>query len=92
MQSLLVELADVTVIDDPLERAVAADKLLWAASRRCYRQARELRRLALVQAVQGGRTRQEIATRLRVRESDLERLTAAESDAAEISGALPAST
>ena len=63
-------------IADPLDRAHAADRLMWDDPR-SYTDAREARRQAVLAAVEVGRSPDEIATRLRVRADDLDLLTRA---------------
>ena len=69
-----MDLATVTVIPDPLDRAAAADALMWAEPSR-FTDAREVRRQAVLQAVRVGRSREEVAARLRVQEADVDWMT-----------------
>ncbi|WP_239313552.1 MULTISPECIES: hypothetical protein [unclassified Frankia] len=65
---------EVLAITDPIERAVAANDLIWTdcAQRTSLR---TIRNQALREAVETGRTSQEIAARLRITENDLTWMT-----------------
>ncbi|WP_322750786.1 MULTISPECIES: hypothetical protein [unclassified Frankia] len=65
---------EVLAITDPVERAVVANDLIWT---NCDRRTslRTVRSQALREAVESGRTSQEIAERLRVTENDLTWMT-----------------
>ncbi len=70
------DLHALAAVVDPLDRAAAADEVMWLASRGHYQAARDIRRLALIQALEAGRAHEEIAPRLGIRVADVDRLAA----------------
>jgi hypothetical protein len=68
------DLVALAAIADAVDRAAAADEVMWLGARGSYRAARDLRRTALVEALGAGRTPEEIALRLGVRPDDVRRL------------------
>ncbi len=67
------DLGALAAVPDPVDRA-AADEVMWLGARGSYRAARDIRKLALVEALEGGRSPEEIAARLGVRPVDVGRL------------------
>ena len=68
------DLGALAAVPDPVDRAAAADEVMWLGARGSYRAARDIRKLALVEALEGGRSPEEIAARLGVRPVDVGRL------------------
>ncbi|OHV47777.1 hypothetical protein BCD48_17535 [Pseudofrankia sp. BMG5.36] len=64
----------MTAIDDPVLRAVTANDLLWNGAPGS-KDLRTTRGQAILQAIEAGRTHQEIADHLHVRPSDLAWMT-----------------
>ena len=68
------DLVALAALPDPLERAAAADEVMWLGPRGTYAHAREIRRSSLLEALTTGRPLEEVATRLGVRPTDVPRL------------------
>ena len=69
-----MDLDTVRAITDPLERAAAADRLMWERPAQGSA-ARAVRREAVLEAVAGGRAEEEVAAALRVEVRDVVLLT-----------------